>query len=112
MRDERIIVPKDGPVDLVSAEWSVCVEVGAGAGAEGLFYLVNNSKKRGGERERLLCEIPSPNNTRTAHPKYTPRDHPTPKPNTCCTKDGPICPSLDVPLELCRLCHFREIAYK
>ena len=27
MRAERMIVPRDGPVDLVSAEWSVCVEV-------------------------------------------------------------------------------------
>jgi len=44
MREERMIVPRDGPVDLVSAEWRVCVEV---ANADGLHDMLAISSQKG-----------------------------------------------------------------
>ena len=54
MREERMTVPRDGPVDLVNAEWRVCVEV---ANVDGLHDMLAIYQVR---REKML----TPRNTK------------------------------------------------
>ena len=54
MREERMIVPRDGPVDLVNAECRVCVEV---ANVDGLHDMLAIYQVR---REKML----TPRNTK------------------------------------------------